>query len=67
MFSEHEGRVTAATRYRIVASDFRSVVIEYQGEPPQPVVEQLFIEGESLYKHAGVGYNFEFFRRVVGA
>jgi len=30
-------------------------------------VEQLFIEGESLYKHAGVGYNFEFFRRVVGA
>jgi len=28
MFSEHEGRVTAATRYRIVDSDFRSVVIE---------------------------------------
>lgn len=40
MFSEYEGRVTAATRYRIVASELLSVVIAYRGEH-QAVVEQL--------------------------
>jgi hypothetical protein len=62
MSAEEAGHVSA-TPYRIVGADYHSVVIEYQGEPV-PVVEQLVFEGGYLLR-ATIGYNLEFFRRVV--
>jgi hypothetical protein len=65
-FSPGEVRALTGTHetvkpYRVVAADFRSVVIEYQADG-RSLLEQLFFEGEYVYKFTG--YNIEYFRRT---
>jgi hypothetical protein len=65
-FSAGEMRALTGTHetvqpYRILATDFRSGVVEYDADGRR-LLEQLFFEGDYMYKFAG--YNIEYFRRI---
>jgi hypothetical protein len=59
--AEQDG-VSTHTTYRVVATDFQSVVIERRIDDGRPLLEQVFFEGRRLYKVAGG--QFEYFERI---
>jgi hypothetical protein len=59
-YGEFEGD-TWSDEYRVVDSDFRSVVVAYRDDKDYSL-QQIFFEKDSMYLVAG--FNLEFFRRV---